>query len=62
MSDALIGGIEKEEIVVVDYDPLWPQEFQNHAAIIAQALGPKALCIEHIGSTSVPGLAAKPDH
>lgn len=60
MSDVLIGGIEKRKIVIVDYDPLWPEKFQAHVAIISQALGPKALVIEHVGSTSVPGLAAKP--
>ena len=60
MSDVLIGGIEKREIVIVDYDPLWPEKFLRHAAIISQALGPKAHVIEHVGSTSVPGLAAKP--
>jgi GrpB-like predicted nucleotidyltransferase (UPF0157 family) len=60
MSDVLIGGIEKREIVIVDYNPLWADKFQTHAAIIARALGPKALCIEHVGSTSVPGLLAKP--
>ncbi len=60
MSEVLIGGIEKREIVVVDYDPQWPAKFQRHAEIIRQALGPKALVIEHVGSTSVPGLAAKP--
>jgi GrpB-like predicted nucleotidyltransferase (UPF0157 family) len=59
MSDVLIGGIEKVEIVIVDYDPLWPEKFQRHARIISQTLGPKALGIEHVGSTSVPGLAAK---
>lgn len=61
MSDeVLIGGIEKREIVIVDYDPRWPERFQEHAAVISNALGPKALVIEHVGSTSVPGLAAKP--
>lgn len=60
MSDVLIGGVEKSKIVLADYDPLWLKKFQKHAAIIAHALGPKALCIEHVGSTSVPGLAAKP--
>ncbi len=60
MNDVLIGGIEKREIVIVDYDPLWPERFQKHAELIAQALGRKALCVEHVGSTSVPGLAAKP--
>lgn len=60
MSDILIGGPEKREIVIVDYNPLWPDKFQQHAALITQALGSKALRIEHVGSTSVPGLAAKP--
>lgn len=56
----LIGGVEKREIVILEYDPLWPKKFQAHAAIIVDALGDVALRIEHIGSTSVPGLAAKP--
>jgi GrpB-like predicted nucleotidyltransferase (UPF0157 family) len=60
VDDILIGGIEKREIVVVDYDPRWPEKFQQHAAILALALGNKALAIEHVGSTSVPALAAKP--
>jgi GrpB-like predicted nucleotidyltransferase (UPF0157 family) len=60
MSDVLIGGNEKRKIVIMDYNPLWPETFQKHAALITQALGSKALCIEHVGSTSVPGLAAKP--
>ncbi len=60
MSDVLIGGVEKREIVIADYDPLWPEKYQEHAAILVQALGRKTLRIEHVGSTSVPGLAAKP--
>jgi len=60
MNDVLIGGIEKREILIVDYDLLWPGKFRRHAAIIFQALGKRALIIEHVGSTSVPGLAAKP--
>ena len=60
MSDVLIGGIEKRKIVIVDYDPRWPEKFQVHTAILARVLGSKALAIEHVGSTSVPGLAAKP--
>ena len=60
VSDVLVGGVEKREIVIADHDPLWPEKFQRHAAIIAKHLGMKALAIEHIGSTSVPGLAAKP--
>jgi GrpB-like predicted nucleotidyltransferase (UPF0157 family) len=56
----LIGGVEKCEIKIVDYDPNWPKKFARHARIIADALGSSALRVEHIGSTSVPGLAAKP--
>ena len=47
-------------IHIVNYDSSWPGTFQIHAAKIAEALGEVALRIEHIGSTSVPGLAAKP--
>src|SRR5262245_57004113 len=60
MSDVLIGGVEKREIVIADYDPLWPERFQEQAAILSRALGAKARLIEHVGSTAVPGLAAKP--
>lgn len=56
----LIGGIEKRNIEIVDYNPEWKDKFQAHKEIISKALGKKALRIEHIGSTSVPGLAAKP--
>ena len=56
----LIGGAEKREITIANYDPGWPKQFERHAAIIADALGATALRIEHIGSTAVPGLAAKP--
>jgi GrpB-like predicted nucleotidyltransferase (UPF0157 family) len=45
---------------LVDYDPDWPRLFGREAARIRAALGVKALRIEHVGSTSVPGLAAKP--
>jgi len=55
-----IGGIEKRDIVIADYDPAWSVTFQSHADAITQALGNDALRIEHMGSTAVPGLAAKP--
>ena len=58
--DVLIGGVEKVEIRIVDYDPAWVEKFRQHAARIRTALGPAALQVEHIGSTSVPGLPAKP--
>lgn len=55
----LVGGREKRPIVIADYDPEWPRRFEREAARIRGALGPAALRVEHIGSTSVPGLAAK---
>ncbi|HEX8904123.1 MAG TPA: GrpB family protein [Longimicrobiaceae bacterium] len=60
LETGLIGGAEKREITIADYDPAWAEKFEAHAAIIAGALGATALRIEHIGSTSVPGLGAKP--
>jgi GrpB-like predicted nucleotidyltransferase (UPF0157 family) len=45
---------------VGDYDPAWPVMFEQEAARIRDALGPVAVRIEHVGSTAVPGLAAKP--
>ena len=60
LGTGLIGGVEKREIKLLDYDPDWPKKFETHARVIAGALGGSALRVEHIGSTSVPGLAAKP--
>ncbi len=45
---------------LAEYDPSWPERFEREAERIAAALGERALLIEHVGSTSVPGLAAKP--
>ena len=47
-------------IKVVDYDPSWPQLFAEIRAEVSALLGEFVLSIDHIGSTSVPGLAAKP--
>lgn len=47
-------------IVVEEYDERWAQEFETLRSKIAAALGEAAAAIEHVGSTSVPGLAAKP--
>jgi len=47
-------------ITIVEYDPRWPELFEREANRIRSVLGSKALRIEHVGSTSVPGLCAKP--
>lgn len=51
----LNGSVE-----IVPYDPAWPSQFEHQAALIRRALGAAALAIDHVGSTAVPGLAAKP--
>jgi len=56
----LVGGIEKRSLVMADYDPQWPEMYAEQERRVRAALGPAALQIGHIGSTSVPGLAAKP--
>jgi GrpB-like predicted nucleotidyltransferase (UPF0157 family) len=43
-----------------DHDPRWPDLYAEHAARVRGALGERAVRVEHVGSTSVPGLAAKP--
>lgn len=52
----VIGG----PIELVEYDPAWPELFAREAGRIEAALGERAFRIEHVGSTSIPGLAAKP--
>jgi len=49
-----------DPVVIADYDPSWPATFQQLRDRLAAALGPLAVTIEHVGSTAVPGLAAKP--
>ena len=48
------------KLQVVDYDPAWPGLFAREADRVRAVLGDRVLQLEHIGSTSVPGLAAKP--
>ena len=47
-------------IVVVDYDPSWPLTFASLRAPVWEAVRDVAITVEHVGSTAVPGLAAKP--
>ncbi|MEJ2011742.1 MAG: GrpB family protein [Anaerolineales bacterium] len=47
-------------IYIAPYDPRWPARFSELAGRIRKALGGKVLRLEHVGSTSIPGLAAKP--
>ena len=47
-------------ITIDPYDPVWPARFDTEAVSIRRSLGELALRVEHVGSTAVPGLAAKP--
>ena len=61
--DTVVGGpIEphNDTIQIADYDPTWPELYAVQEAAIRAALGPIVAGIWHMGSTSVPGLAAKP--
>jgi GrpB-like predicted nucleotidyltransferase (UPF0157 family) len=60
LDEVLIGGRQRAEISVVEYDERWPLRFREIAERLRQALAEDVVGVEHIGSTSVPGLAAKP--
>ena len=61
VTDALlVGGVERRELFLVEHDPEWADVYSTHEARVRSALGDLAIAVEHIGSTSVPGLAAKP--
>lgn len=47
-------------VILVDYDPAWPEMYAKEETRIRSALGERALRVEHMGSTAVPGLCAKP--
>jgi len=60
LDQVLVGGSEEREVRIEPYTHEWPRRFASERGRIEAALGPIARRIEHIGSTSVPGLAAKP--
>lgn len=57
-----IGELDRLDgpVTLVAYDPSWPELYAREERRIRAALGARALRVEHVGSTSVPGLAAKP--
>lgn len=57
-----VGGPPRtyQPVVIADYDPEWPRWFERAEEQIRSALGDRVLRLDHVGSTSVPGLAAKP--
>ena len=56
----LVGGREERTVEIVDYRHDWPVRFESERRRLTDALGTTAVRIEHVGSTAVPGLAAKP--
>lgn len=48
------------QVILLPWDPKWAAMYESEAATIREALGEKALLVEHMGSTAVPGLIAKP--
>ena len=59
--DEKVRRVIKEEINIEEYDPNWPQMFENEKINLMTILPPGIIKrIEHFGSTSVPGLSAKP--
>lgn len=59
-SEPIVLRERRDPVVVVPYDPAWPATFELLRERIAPAVGDRAVGIEHVGSTAVPGLAAKP--
>ncbi len=55
-----LPGLPHGQVFLSEADPLWPALFEQEAGRIRTRLGPAILAIEHYGSTSVPGLKAKP--
>ena len=56
----IVGGRERRPIVVVEHDPAWAARFASLRGPLVEGLAGIAVRVEHVGSTSVPGLAAKP--
>jgi len=62
MSAVTVGARRRVDgpIHLVDSDPAWPVLYEREAARVRSVLGDRVLLLEHVGSTSVPGLPAKP--
>jgi len=56
----LLEKVAKRKVEIVDYDPQWPVLYKKEKALIQKVTGHIIVAIEHIGSTAVPGLGAKP--
>ena len=55
-----VGELEHRPVVLAEPDPAWPDRYAREAARIPDALGGRVVALEHVGSTAVPDLPAKP--
>ena len=60
MNDPVLPGLAHGTVQLAEWTPRWTELFAEEAARLRAALGDLAVAIEHYGSTSVPGLVAKP--
>jgi GrpB-like predicted nucleotidyltransferase (UPF0157 family) len=60
LAAVLVHGLNPARVVLVGYDPRWARRFTARATELRRVLGERARLVEHVGSTAVPGLAAKP--
>ena len=58
--DVDVDELVEVAVVITDYDPQWPPRFEAARSAITRAVGGLLVPIEHVGSTAIPGLAAKP--
>jgi GrpB-like predicted nucleotidyltransferase (UPF0157 family) len=57
---AILHSFAMRNILIVPYDPLWPAQFHQETATLRTVFGQALISIHHIGSTSIPGMSAKP--
>ena len=60
LAAVLLHGLAPARVVLADHDPRWARRFAARATELRRVLGERARLVEHVGSTAVPGLAAKP--
>ena len=56
----LLGQVRGDPIEVVPWDPIWAEMFEEMRGRLARSLGEQAVRIDHVGSTAIPGIPAKP--
>jgi GrpB-like predicted nucleotidyltransferase (UPF0157 family) len=53
-------GVKRGEVKIVPYDKSWPEIFQEEKVLLVKTFGDRIFEVEHVGSTAIPGLPAKP--